>query len=57
MWSELVEWARRSMLRPDAPLASPEDMAIPRCVTEGPEIVSIIREHHARWSARKPAAG
>lgn len=57
MWSELVEWARRSMLRPDAPLASPEDMAIPRCVTDGPEIVRIIREHHAHWSARKPAAG
>jgi hypothetical protein len=52
MWSELVDWARRAMLRPDAPLASSEDMEIPRCVTDGPEIVRIIREHHARWSTK-----
>jgi len=56
MWSELVEWARRWMLRPDATLASPEDMAIPRCVADGPAIVSIIREHHARWKSRQQAA-
>lgn len=52
MWSELVEWAKRFMLRPDAPLASPEDMAIPRCVADGPAILEIIREHHAAWLAR-----
>jgi uncharacterized protein (TIGR00730 family) len=53
MWGELVEWARRYMLRPDAPLASPEDMAIPRCVTDGAAIVRIIREHHALWKSRQ----
>jgi uncharacterized protein (TIGR00730 family) len=56
MWSELVEWARRFMLRPDAPLASPQDMAIPRCVADGPSIVRIVREHHAAWQQRQPPA-
>ena len=56
MWSELVEWARRFMLRPDAPLASPEDMTIPRCVPDGAGILQIIREHHALWKSRQPAA-
>ena len=56
MWSELVEWARRFMLRPDAPLASPEDMAIPHCVTDGPAIVKIIRDHHALWKSRQQTA-
>ena len=37
MWPELIEWARRSMLRPDGPLASPEDFAIPTCCRTGPE--------------------
>jgi predicted Rossmann-fold nucleotide-binding protein len=55
MWSELVDWARRAMLRPDAPLASPEDMAIPKCVTDGPAIVAIIREHHAVWKRSQEA--
>ena len=53
MWAELVEWAKRFMLRPDAPLASPEDMSIPRCVADGPAILEIIREHHAAWQARR----
>jgi len=56
MWGDLVEWARRSMLRPDAPLASPEDMAIPHCVTDGAAIVRILREHHALWKSRQQTA-
>ncbi|HEY8153230.1 MAG TPA: LOG family protein [Myxococcota bacterium] len=56
MWSELVEWARRYMLRPDALLASPEDMAIPRCVEDGAGILQIIREHHALWKSRRQVA-
>lgn len=50
MYSELVEWSRNSMLRPDFPLASPEDMDIPTCVDNGPAIIEIIRAHHAKWS-------
>jgi hypothetical protein len=43
------------MLRPDAPLASAEDMEIPRCVDDGPAILEIIRQHHAAWRGRQPA--
>ena len=50
MYAELVEWCSRHMLRPDVPLASPEDMRIPVCVDDGPAIVRIIREHHAAWA-------
>ena len=37
------------MVRPDFPLASPEDMTIPVCVEDGPAIIQVIREHHAAW--------
>jgi uncharacterized protein (TIGR00730 family) len=49
MYAELVEWCSKYMLRPDFPLASPEDMKIPVCVEDGPAILRIIREHHAAW--------
>jgi uncharacterized protein (TIGR00730 family) len=53
MWAELVDWARRYLLRSDFPLASPEDLAIPRCVEDGAGILAIIREHHAAWKKRQ----
>src|SRR4051812_47932135 len=53
MWDGLVEWARTAMLRPDAPLASPEDFAIPICCRTGPEILDILREHHGRWKVKQ----
>ena len=49
MWAELVEWARRYMLRPGFELVNPEDMAIPRCVVTADEALAVLREHHARW--------
>ncbi len=49
MWPGLVEWARASMLSTDPPLASPEDMSIPRCVASGDEAIAALREHHDRW--------
>jgi len=52
MYAELVEWCRKSMLQPDCPLASPQDMSIPVCVNDGPSIIPMIREHHARWKKR-----
>ena len=52
MYAELVEWCRKSMLQPDCPLASAQDMSIPVCVKDGPSIIPIIREHHARWLKR-----
>jgi uncharacterized protein (TIGR00730 family) len=49
MWPDLVAWARKSMLSTDPPLASPEDLDIPRCVATGDEAIAVLREHHARW--------
>ena len=49
MWTELVEWARRYMLRPGFELANPEDMAIPRCVKGADEAIAILKGQHARW--------
>ena len=49
MWPGLVEWARASMLSAEQPLASPEDMDIPRCVASGDEAIAVLREHHERW--------
>jgi uncharacterized protein (TIGR00730 family) len=56
MYCELVDWCRKSMLREDCPLASPQDMNIPVCVDDGPSILRIIREHHAAWEKKTPAA-
>src|SRR5437868_6934069 len=51
MWAELVEWARRNLLKTELALASPADLGIPRCVNTGDEAVALIREHHAKWRA------
>ncbi len=51
MWAELVDWARKNLLKPELNLASPADLAIPVCVNTGDEAVSLLREHHARWLA------
>src|SRR5262245_18904284 len=53
MWAELLEWARKSMLLPDCPLASPEDFAIPICCKDGPEILEFVRQHYDRWKANQ----
>jgi uncharacterized protein (TIGR00730 family) len=51
MWAELVDWAKRNLLKPELNLANPEDMNIPRCVNTGDEAVVLLREHHAKWLA------
>src|SRR5262249_20508312 len=56
MWPGLVEWARGAMLRPDSPLASPEDFAIPVCCRAAAEVFDLLREHHGRWNASQGAA-
>lgn len=53
MYAELMEWFKKSMLRPDVPLASPEDMTIPICVDDGPSVIRILKEHHAKWKASR----
>jgi uncharacterized protein (TIGR00730 family) len=49
MWAELVDWARKNLLKPELNLANPEDMTIPRCVNTADEAIALIREHHAKW--------
>jgi uncharacterized protein (TIGR00730 family) len=49
MYADLVAWCRAYMLRPDFPLASPEDLALPVCVDDGPAILRVIREHFEGW--------
>src|SRR5215510_3599495 len=44
MWSELVEWAKQSMLDPSLQLASPKDMRIPRCLATADEAIAVVRE-------------
>ncbi len=55
MWPGFVEWSRTAMLEFETPLASPEDFNIPQCVATGDEAITIIREHHARWSGKAQA--
>ena len=49
MWSELVDWAKKNLLKPDLHLANAEDMTIPRCVGTADEAIALIRESHAKW--------
>lgn len=51
MWPGLVDWARRSMLAGDTPLADVVDFEIPRCVATADEAIALLREHHAAWRA------
>ena len=55
MWTGFVDWARASLLATDPPLANPDDLRIPQCVTTGDEAIALIRECHARW--RETASG
>jgi predicted Rossmann-fold nucleotide-binding protein len=51
MWSELVEWGRRSMLQPGSELASEIDFTIPDCVETIEEAVAIVRKNREEWLA------
>lgn len=44
-WKELLDWARRHMLTKDGGFASPEDLAIPTCVSDIKEVVSVLEPH------------
>ena len=56
MWGDLVDWAKKYMLRPGFELASPEDMHIPRCVISAEEVLGIVRDYQARWLAAQSTA-
>lgn len=55
MWSGLLDWAKSTLVTSQPPLANPEDMAIPTCVTTADEAIMLLREHHALWlSSQRP---
>ena len=56
MWPGLIEWARQSMLSLDPPLASAEDLSIPRCVASADEAIALLREQPCRV-AEPPVGG
>jgi uncharacterized protein (TIGR00730 family) len=49
MYAHLVDWARKYMLRPEFPLANPEDMNIPLCLNTADEAIEVIRKHYSSW--------
>ena len=51
MWSELVDWGRRSMLQEGSELASEVDFSIPLCVGTIAETVALIRQNRDLWLA------
>jgi uncharacterized protein (TIGR00730 family) len=52
MWPGLIDWARRSMISMETPLANAEDIDIPQCVANGDEAIAIIRQYHSQWLTR-----
>ena len=52
MWPGLMDWARRSMLAGEMPLADSGDLQIPRCVGTADEAIVVLRAHHAAWMDR-----
>src|SRR5262245_34724267 len=55
MWTGLVDWHRRAMLRPGFELASPGDMDIPQCVPGAAEAIAILRRSVEQKQARDRA--
>jgi len=49
MYAELVTWAREHMLDSHFPLANPEDIQIPICVSTADQAIAAIRTYHASW--------
>jgi uncharacterized protein (TIGR00730 family) len=56
-WPALVDWARTAMLSSDPPLASPEDMNLPRCVDGADAALALIRKHHRLWQRTRIHTG
>ncbi|MCC9641859.1 LOG family protein [Rhodopirellula sp. JC740] len=56
MWPGLIEWAKTSMLSPDSPLASEQDMEIPQCVSNSDEALAIIEQHRIKWLENQSAS-
>jgi uncharacterized protein (TIGR00730 family) len=55
MWADFVEWAKTHMLASQPPLASAQDMSIPKCVNTADEAIAVLRESYAQWSHDRKA--
>jgi uncharacterized protein (TIGR00730 family) len=53
MWPGLVNWCKASMMDAKQPLASPEDMQIPRCMDTADEAIAAVKELHAAWAKQQ----
>lgn len=49
MWTDFVSWTRTYLSRPDFELASPDELAIPRCVDTADEAVALIKPRYDQW--------
>jgi hypothetical protein len=47
--SPLYVWS----LRPDGPLASPGDFAVPICCETWPEVLGVLHRNYSRWKANQ----
>ncbi len=56
MWAELVDWARRSMLKEGNELAGPADFTIPHCVNDVEQTIALLRSHRDEWLRAQAAA-
>jgi uncharacterized protein (TIGR00730 family) len=49
MWADFLGWGRQYLLRPEFPLANPEDLEIPHCVDTAEQAIALIRRRHDEW--------
>ncbi len=56
MWSELMDWSRKSMITADFQLASEVDTSIPQCVANAEEAIELIKDHRKKWEVAHPTA-
>jgi uncharacterized protein (TIGR00730 family) len=54
MWTELIDWGRKTMLKEESELASEVDFTIPHCVNTIEETVALIRANRAAWLGVQP---
>ena len=52
MWSDLLAWANKYMVKGEPKLANEIDMNIPQCVETVEEAISILRKSQAEWKSR-----
>jgi predicted Rossmann-fold nucleotide-binding protein len=54
MWTEMLEWTRRTMLKEGNELADEVDLTIPQSVNTIEEAAALIRENRERWLTAQP---